>query len=100
MTELLLTVGFLIWEISCHWKALFLILKAIVYFYFHVILKEQGGKATSELIGTCMFCWLILITKVMSPTNCTRRTCKFSKLNTEIRFAECTKIYHLCQLSY
>lgn len=38
-----------------------------------------------------MFSWLILITKVTSSTNSTRRACKFSKLNSKIRFAECTK---------
>lgn len=69
----------------------FLILRVVVYIYFPVILKEQGGKATCEVFGTHMFSWLILITKVTSSTNSTRRACKFSKLNSKIRFAECTK---------
>ena len=30
----------------------FLILKVVVYFYFSAILKEERGKATSELLGT------------------------------------------------
>lgn len=30
----------------------FLILMVVVYFYFCAVLKEEGGKGTSELLGT------------------------------------------------
>lgn len=30
----------------------FLILIVVVYFYFSAVLSEEGGKGTSELLGT------------------------------------------------